>query len=577
MHFQYAPFIWPLISSAAVTAALAVYALRHRNVRGALPFGVCMLLTVLWSGGYALEIAGTDLPTMLFWIKVQSMAYSFNPVIWLMMVFLFIERDCWATRRNILLMLVLPALTLVLAWTNSFHGLMWQNAHLDMSGTFPVVVKTFGPWFWIIAAYSYLLNIISELLLALSLRRKSSLYREQSLALFIGLLLLFIMNALYIFKIGPVSRYDLTPVSAGVSGLIIAWGIFRYRLFDIVPVARENIIENMDDGLIVLDAQNRIADMNRTAKTIFGSPSVRAIGQEAEAFFKNQPAFAEISCGREMLPRELVMQNEDFPKTFEVSYVSLRDRRGNHNGLTIIFRDVTERRLVQARLLEQQKALAMSEERERLARDLHDNMGQIFGFINVQAQAIRHELASAGIGTASNKMERLVEVAQSAHQEMREYIRNVKITAAAQKNFVPAVKKEIEQFIRQTGIDVKLLISDEPLIEELQPHVKIHMSNIAKEALNNIRKHAEAKQVSIEVKAGGNEILAMIEDDGRGFDVMNYKKEPAHGLGLKIMRERAGEIGGEIRIDSAPGKGTRIFLRVPYKKVVNENESHAGG
>lgn len=563
MHFQYVPFIWPLAVSATVTAALAVYALRHKNVRGALPFGVCMLLTALWSGGYALETAGADLKTMLFWIKVQSIAYSFNPVVWLMMVFLFIERDRWVTRRNILLLLALPVLTAVLAWTNNLHGLMWQNIHLDLGGLSPVVAKTYGPWFWVIAAYSYFLNIISGLLLVLSLRRKSSLYREQSLALFIGLALLLIMNALYIFKIGPISRYDLSMVAAGVSGIIIAWSIFRYRLFDIVPVARENIIENMDDGIIVLDAQNRVADMNRTAKTIFGSSSVRAIGQKTATFFKNQPAIAEISCGGETLPRELIIQDDDRPKTFEVSYVSLRDRRGNHNGLTIIFRDVTERRLAQARLLEQQRALVMSEERERLARDLHDNLGQKFGFINVQAQAIKRELASAGTGAASHKLERLVEVAQSAHQEMREYIQSVKITAAARKNFVPAIKDEVDQYIRQTGIDVKLLIPDEPLIEELEPDVKMHLSNIAREALNNVWKHAQAKQVSIEVKAAGNEILAVIEDDGRGFDVMKQEKGPAHGLGLKIMRERAGEIGGELKIDSTPGQGTKISVRVP--------------
>ncbi len=565
MHFQYVPFIWPLAVSAAVTAALTVYALRHRSVRGALPFGICMLLTALWSGGYALEIAGADLETMMFWTKVQSMAYSFNPVIWLVMVFLFIDRERWITRRNILLLLVLPALTVAMAWTNGLYGLMWQNAGMDMSGTFPVVTKTYGSWFWVIAAYSYILNIISELLLAVSLRRKSSLYREQSLALFIGLLLLILMNLQYILKIGSVSLYDLTPVAAGVSGLIIAWGIFRYRLFDIVPVARENIIENMDDGLIVLDARNRIADMNRTAKTIFGDSSVRSIGQEAEAFYKNQPAFAGISCNEESQPKELVIQQEDSQKTYEVSYIPLQDRQGNSNGLTVILHDVTERRQVQARLLEQQRALAMSEERERLARDLHDNLGQIFGFVNVQAQAIAHELEENKIESASQKVKRLVEVAQSAHEEMREYIRSVKITAAAQKNFVSAIKQVIEQYKNQTGISIKLLISDEQLIEALEPFVKMQMSNIFKEALNNIRKHAEAKQVSIEIKADGNAIRAVIEDNGRGFDVMNCKKEPGHGLGLNIMRERAGEIGGEIRISSAPEKGTRISLCVPCK------------
>ncbi|ATW28161.1 histidine kinase N-terminal 7TM domain-containing protein [Candidatus Formimonas warabiya] len=565
MYFQYVPFIWTLLASTLVILALAIYALQHKDVKGAVPFSICMFLTALWSGSYALELAGTDLFTKLFWTNVQCISYSFAPVLWLIMVFRFIERDHWVTRRNILLLLILPFLTVILAWTNNLHGLMWQNARLDINGPFPVVAKTFGPWFWVIAAYSYLLNILSESLLALSLRRKSALYREQSRALFIGLALLFIQNALYIFGIHPVPRYDLTPVVAGVSGLYIAWGIFRYRLFDIVPVARENIIENMDDGLIVLDARNRIADMNRTAKTIFGPPSIRAIGQKVEAFFKNQPAFAEISCGRETLPRELVIQNESDRKTFEVSYLSLQDRRGKHNGLTIIFHDVTERRLVQARLLGQERALAMSEERERLARDLHDNLGQIFGFINIQAQAIKHELASAGIGIASHKLERLVEVAKSAHQEMREYIQNVKITAAAEKNFVSAVKKEIEQYIKQTGIEVKLRISDEPVIEGLEPNIKLHMINIAKEALNNIRKHAEAKQVSIEVKVAGSEIFARIEDNGKGFDVMKYEKEPAHGFGLSIMKERAGEIGGDIRIDSNPGEGTRILLRVPQR------------
>lgn len=287
MYFQYVPFIWTLLASTLVILALAIYALQHKDVKGAVPFSICMFLTALWSGSYALELAGTDLFTKLFWTNVQCISYSFAPVLWLIMVFRFIERDHWVTRRNILLLLILPFLTVILAWTNNLHGLMWQNARLDINGPFPVVAKTFGPWFWVIAAYSYLLNILSESLLALSLRRKSALYREQSRALFIGLALLFIQNALYIFGIHPVPRYDLTPVVAGVSGLYIAWGIFRYRLFDIVPVARENIIENMDDGLIVLDARNRIADMNRTAKTIFGPPSIRAIGQKVEAFFKN--------------------------------------------------------------------------------------------------------------------------------------------------------------------------------------------------------------------------------------------------------------------------------------------------
>ncbi|MEN6328613.1 MAG: histidine kinase N-terminal 7TM domain-containing protein [Syntrophomonas sp.] len=576
MHFQYTPYIWPLIVSAAVTAALAVYAMRHKIVPGAIPFGICMLLTTLWSGSYALEIAGIDLPTKLFWANVQSIAYSLNPVLWLVMVFMFIEREHWVSRRNILILLIIPVITVALAWTNELHGLMRQNVSLDMEGSFPVIVKTYGLWFWIIVAYSYGLNIISEYLLGLSLRRKSALYREQSLSLFIGLALLIIQNALYIFGLHPVSDYDLTPVVTGISGLIIAGGVFRYRLFDIVPVARENIIENMDDGVIVLDAQNRIADMNQTAINIFGTSSVQAIGQKAEDFFKYWPVLAKISGTLETQPGELYIYNEEDSKTFELSYLSLRDRRGKHSGLSIIFHDVTERRLIQTKLMEQQRNLAMSEERERLARDLHDNLGQVFGFINVQAQAIKHELAGDKIASASQKLERLVEAAQSSHGEMRTYIQNVKSTAAV-KDLLPDIKKQLEQMRLDTGINATLRISDAALIEGMEANKKGQILNIAKEALNNIRKHAQAKQAVIEFKAAAGEITIMIEDDGQGFVLMQQEKESAHGWGLEIMKERAREIGGDIKIESVPGQGTRILLRVPAKKGVIEYESHAGG
>lgn len=565
MHFQYVPYIWPLIVSVAVTAALAVYALRHKMVPGAIPFGVCMLLTTLWSGSYALEIAGIDLPTKLFWANVQSIAYSLNPVLWLVMVFMFIEREHWVSRRNILILLIIPIITVALAWTNELHGLIRQNVSLDMEGSFPVIVKTYGFWFWIIVAYSYGLNIISEYLLALSLRRKSALYREQSLALFIGLALLIIQNALYIFGLHPVPSYDMTPVVTGISGLIIAGGIFRYRLFDIVPVARENIIENMDDGVVVLDAQNRIADMNQTAKNIFGTSSVQAIGQKAEAFFENYPVLAEICGIPGTQPGELRIHNEKSSKTFELYYLSLRDRGGKHSGLSIIFHDVTERRLIQARLLEQERTLAMSKERERLARDLHDNLGQVFGFINVQAQAIKHELAGDKIASASQKLERLVEAAQSSHGEIRAYLQNVK-NAAPVKDLFHQVSKEIEQFKTDTGIDAKLRISDVSLIEGMEANEKKQIFNIAKEALNNIRKHAYARQVLMEFKAVAGEIMVLIEDDGQGFVLMQPEKESTHGWGLGIMKERTREIGGDIKIESVPGRGTRILLRIPVKK-----------
>lgn len=559
MHFQYVPYIWPLIGSAVITTALGVYALRHRNIRGALPFGICMLLTALWAAGYALEVAGADAQTVLIWLKVQSACYSLNPVIWLIMVFYFIERDRWINRRNILLLLVLPVLTVVVAWMNELHGWMWQSIRPDLSGAYPSFAKTFGTWFWVIAAYSYALNIISELLLAVSLRRKSALYREQAFALFVGLALLFAANALYIFRISPFDQFDPTLTAAGVSGIIIAWGIFRYRLFDIVPVARENIMENMADGLIVLDAQNRIADMNQTAKSIFGNPSMKAIGQKAKSLLEKRPAGAGFY--ETNLPKELTIDREGETKTYEISYLPLTDRQKKQNGLSVIFHDVTEKR----KLIEQQKELALSLERERLVRDLHDNLGQVFSFINVQAQAIQYELENAGVSVAAKKLDRLIEAAQSAHQEIRTYIQSIKNTAD-KKDFISELKNELEQFKEQTGVMVRFDIPDNLQTGALASDAVQNILNIIKEALNNIRKHAQAKEVSVEIKTDSKQLLITISDNGKGFDISNVEAKPMHGLGLDIMKERAKETGGKLEIETSPGQGTSIKLSVPLRK-----------
>jgi PAS domain S-box-containing protein len=562
LNYQYVPYIWPLSASALVTLALAIYALWRRDVRGALPFGLCMLLASLWAASNALERAGIDLPTILFWSNIPFISYTVCPILWLIMVLLFVERDRWITTRNMLLLLILPAITLILLWTGDPFSLIRQNVSLDLSGSFPLLSRTFGPWFWLILGYADALNIVSLVLLGITLRRKSLLYRKQVIVLLIGLGLVVLQNAAYLAGIYPASYLDLTPVVMGISGLIIAWGIFSFRLFDIMPVARENIIENMTDGLVVLDAQNRIVDINQTAETIFGNTSRTSIGQDARVFFSNWPVINTSIDRLEKSPGDLVIEQDGRSRIYEVSCSQLYDRWRKYNGMYFIFHDVTGQRDSQARLLEQQKILAISNERERLARDLHDDLGQVFGFINVQAQAIKRELTGPGTESAANKLERLIEVTQSTHRKMRDYIRGVKNIIAAEKDFILAVKQEAELAEKRAGLTINLDISGD-LPGGLEPVVWNHILSIIKEALNNIQKHAAAGKVSVMVESTSGKIRVIIADDGIGFDLAKLENGPLEGLGLNIMKERAAEIGGQLIIDTSPGKGTRVTLTVP--------------
>lgn len=245
MHFQYIPYIWILLASAAVSAALGVYGWRHRTVPGATFFVLLMLLATMWALANALEMAGTDLPTKLLWANVQYMLGTIGPVAWLSLVLEYTGREKWLTRRTLALLTIEPAITLILIWTDQFHGLVRRNVYLDTAGPFPVVGKTYGPWFWIHVGYSYLLALIAILLLIEAARIIPSFYRGQPIVMLIGLFVPMVANGLYVLGYSPIPRHDVAPALLSLSGLVAAWGIFRYRLLDLVPVARHTVVENM--------------------------------------------------------------------------------------------------------------------------------------------------------------------------------------------------------------------------------------------------------------------------------------------------------------------------------------------
>ncbi|HOR86861.1 MAG TPA: ATP-binding protein, partial [Bacillota bacterium] len=199
-------------------------------------------------------------------------------------------------------------------------------------------------------------------------------------------------------------------------------------------------------------------------------------------------------------------------------------------------------------------------------------------FINLQAQGIRQELINAKVSIASDKLDKLIDVSHTAHNDIREYICNVRNTAAMEKDFLTGLAKNIDSFEEQSGLKVKLDIPCGFTGEELEPNIRINILSIIKEALNNIRKHAEAKNVKILFSIAQDEIGVLIEDDGKGFDANPVNDNAKTGFGLGIMKERASEIGADVDIKSVEGKGSCIAVTVTIsgEEKRNANKTNAG-
>jgi len=572
VHFQYLPYLWLLLVSAAITVPLAIYAWRHRAVTGALPFAILMFLAAVWALANGLEMAGTDLPTKLFWANVQYLFYVAIPVAWLALALQICGRGEWLTRRNLTLLTIEPLITVMLAWTDGLHGLVRRNIHLDTAGSFPVIAKTFGPWFWVHAAYTYLLLAITLLLLTNALRHAPPLYQRQRLTLLLGAVLPLLWNLLYNLGLSPIPRHDIAPAVLSFSGLIVAWGLFRFRLFDIMPIARAHVVEGMEHGVIVLDGQDRVVDLNAAARHTLGQEIAgRFIGQAAADAFATWPELAELVADPTVTCFELSIgasvADPGTERTISFRIFPLTDSRQRPLGRTIILDDITERRVAEANAAQQQQALAILEERQRLARELHDSLGQVLGFVNIQAQAVQALLERDRPDQAHEHLGRLVDTARAAQSDVREYIAVTRANVAAGAGLLAALEMLLQRFSRSSGIEVELTLTGNVEALIFSPAVEVQLLRIVQEALTNVRKHASAHRVQLIVVARGDHAEITVEDDGCGFDPVALAGRDDGHFGLEIMAERVEAVGGCLQIESIPGQGTRVAVQIPPATV----------
>jgi PAS domain S-box-containing protein len=343
MNWDTAACVIPLLSATAVALIIAGYAWRRRSTVAALPVTWAMMCVACWSLSYALALASSSLAAKVFWTRVEYLGIVLAPLAGLALALEYTGREEWLPRSKGWFLVIVPIITLVMVWTNDLHHLFYERLYLDTTGQFPILASDAGPWFWIHAAYSYILMLVAVLLLLYALVHAPRAYRGQPFVLIIGLSTPLAANAVYLADLGVCGALDPTPFVFSISGLVFAWGLFRYRLFDITPLARESVIEAMRDGVIVLDVQNRIVDVNPAAVKMLGVSSSDAPGRSIVDVLSAPSDLAEqLNVGE--AHTELVVGEPDAQLYYDVSVSPLRDGGGVARGKLMVLHDVTHRK-----------------------------------------------------------------------------------------------------------------------------------------------------------------------------------------------------------------------------------------
>jgi len=553
--YEYTPYIWAVLASVTVLTLVLIQAIRYRSAPGGAPSAVLVTATILWMAARGLSIAGADDTVRIFWFKFQ--AALLIPIVTAGACFAveYAGLGRWLTRSTLVALAVAPLAFLFLILTNNLHHLVWTRTWFD------AYVRTdYGPAFHAARVYVYLLSLL-HLLSLLWLFVRSPRHRMIVAFLFVATLSTRIAFVLEAVNWSPTVHIDPLIVFVTIATLPYAVAVFRFRMFDVVPVARDTIIEQMANVVIVLDVKDRIVDFNKAAQMILDVAKSKIVGCQLADALRSCPDLLDLARASEEMEAEVCLPNS---RWYQVSISPLFDERGIRLGRTILLHDMTELRQAQARILEHQRALAVLNERESLARELHDGIGQVLAAAQLQVMSARELLAQGNSAAAQECLLRVSDATQEAKESIREYLLGVKARSSPRQGLIPVLRQYLGQYRDTYGIHTELVVPAEFEKQPIDPVVEAQLQPIIQEALTNVRKHGRARSARVVFGLDDGRLQVTIEDDGCGLDL---GVATAHqGFGLRSMRGRAEAIGGTIEVRSKPGEGTRVSVQVPWRK-----------
>ena len=326
-----------LIVAAGIPLILVVISWTRRSTPASIPYSLLMMAVMFWLFFYGLDNAAVSLNNKITFSKFEYLGIPYTAPLVLVFIGSYIRREKWFTRWRLVLIFTVPVVATILAFTNEYHHLIWTNIYFSVDDP-NIAVYEHGAWFWLMLVEVYGAILLAAAWLIQAIIRYPLVYRQQTVTLLIGMVFPVLGNFISLAGLSPVRGLDLTPFGFAISGFIYAWVLFRYHMLRLVPVAREALIENMSDAVLVLDDQDQVVDINPAASRLFGLEESRAVGLPMSQI---SPLIAGYHGSHE-IQKEITL-DKDKPVYMDLRVTPLRNSRNRLTGRLVVLHDITVR------------------------------------------------------------------------------------------------------------------------------------------------------------------------------------------------------------------------------------------
>jgi PAS domain S-box-containing protein len=555
------------VALAFVVGLLGIAWTRRGDADARLLFGMLVGVAVWIAGDLLARLpagAGWTVPNVNAQLTASAVAVAF--------LFLFVAE--YTGRRELLsgryraAIAVEPVALTALVWTNGAHGLVY-----DPSMPGGGIVAGMGPALAAHAVYSYLLVALSLALLVGFLARTNYRYRRQVYAIAAGAVAPLLGNVLYLF--GPVP-FDLTPVSYAVTGLLLTGAVARADLLRVAPIARTAVVDTAPVGVVVLDGEGRVVDVNPEARRLFDTKERPPVGAGYRTLFDTYPALAASLDDRLPSPGEDEFTVEDDEYAFEVRTTPLSEARGQPVGTLVLIDEVTERVEYERRLERRTERLELL---NRVVRhDIRNDMQLSLGYL----EALEPHVDEPGreyletLGETSRHVVELTASVRDLTETMldgvdpepvdlrRVLLSEVRAARASHESAVVEVEGEVP--------DVRVLADDV-------------LGSVFRNLLRNAVQHNDGPtpEVVVSVEDRGDAVAVSVADDGPG--IPDDRKEAVFGkgemglesegtgVGLYLVGTLVEGYGGEVRVEDNDPEGSVFTVELPAARAASARPS----
>ena len=560
-----------------VCLVLFAYAWMRRSTPGGWASAAMMFSVSFW---LLTNVVGwlTENPNaQFFWEQMGYLGVFTLPVGWFAFSLVLAGNERWINKRRTMILLLVPVFLFVLV----LSGVFFKEVRFFVRDGVNIHEVDYTGWIIVAMIYTYLLVGSGALFMIRAVRHAPHLLRYQAAALMIAPLFPLLVNLIFLSRIFPMV-YDLTPVTFAASGAVLSWAMFRYRLFDLVPVARGAMVDRVSDGMIVVDALGRVADLNPAAEQILnvraaqviGRPLVDRLPQLTETFSVVPAHHAEIALERD---GQLVY--------YEAMATPLYVQRELLAGHLILLHDVSARKQVESGL---QTALVRE-------REVNEIKSRFYSYFSHQLRTPLSVIMSSteildhyGQTWPDDKRQRHFQRIYQAVDRLIKLAENAATYEKTEHSHLLAAPERFDPVVFSRQLIEEMLVSDpdqhQICFEKQGPDLEAFQdSNLLRQVLENLLSNAlkfspRGSAVHFLLGVTPDELCFTVKDQGCGipdgelsrvtqpfYRASNISTTPGTGLGLAIAAQYIHQIKGDLVVESKENEGTTAVVKLPLK------------